>query len=164
GSPANSSAPHPPTPPTRRPPGTPPSPPGPSGGSSPRWRTQAPGRHLVRRLGAAPLAGPGRGQGPRLSMLLESHDFPEAGRVHHAPHHLAAEAVPDRMTLQKRHREAPQPTQVVAQRALAGAAVVLAEGHIQHPVHRLDPPVTAHRLAEALAAEVSAENVIPRLV
>src|SRR3954470_5448971 len=97
-------------------------------------------------------------------MLLKSQDFREEVRVHHAPHHLTAEAVLDRMTLQERHCEAPQPTQVIAERALAGAAVVLAEGHVEHPVHRLDPPVTAYRLAEALAAEISAENVIPRLV
>ena len=77
---------------------------------------------------------------------------------------FAAEAVLDGMTLQKRHREASQPTQVVAQCALAGAAVVLAEVHVQHPVHRLDAPVAAHRFAEPLAAEITAENVVPRLV
>ena len=70
----------------------------------------------------------------------------------------------DGMTLQQGHGEASQPAQIVAQRSFAGAAVVLAKVHIQHPVHRLDAPVTADRLAESLAAEITAENVVPRLV
>jgi Transposase DDE domain len=105
-----------------------------------------------------------RAQGQRISMLLKSQDFREEGRVHHAPHHLAAETVFDRMTLQERHGEASQPTQVVAQRAFTGATVVFSEVHIQHPVHRLDAPVAAHRFAETLAAEITAHDVEPRLV
>src|SRR6478736_3399848 len=97
-------------------------------------------------------------------MSLKSQDFREELGVHQAADHLAAKAVVDGMTLQERHREAPQPTEIVAKRPLARAAVVLTEGHVQHPVHRLDPPVPAHRLAEALAAEISAEDVEPRLV
>ena len=68
------------------------------------------------------------------------------------------------MALQKAHGEASQPAQIVAKRSLACAAVVLAKVHIQYPVHRLDAPVTADRLAESLAAEITAENVVPRLV
>ena len=85
-------------------------------------------------------------------------------RVHHAPNHLAAEAVLDGMTLEQRHREASQPAQIVAKRSFTCAAVVLAKVHIQHPVHRLDAPMTANRLAESLAAEVTAENVVSRLI
>ena len=36
--------------------------------------------------------------------------------------------------------------------------------HVQHPVHRLDAPVPAHRLAEPLAAQVPAQDVVPHLV
>jgi transposase len=104
------------------------------------------------------------GQGQRISMLLKSQDFREEARVHQAPHHLAAEAVLDRMTLQERHGEAPQPTQVVAKSPLAGAAVILPEVHVEHPMHRLDGPMAPYRLAEALAAEITAEDVVPRLV
>src|SRR5215203_4279259 len=68
------------------------------------------------------------------------------------------------MTLQEGYGEATQPAQVVAQGPLAGATVVLAEVHVQHPVHRLDSPMTTHRLAETLAAEIPAEDVVPRLV
>ena len=68
------------------------------------------------------------------------------------------------MTLQKRHREASQPTQIVAKCSFSCAAVVLAKLHIQHPVHRLDAPMAANRLAESLAAEVTAENIVPRFV
>ena len=46
--------------------------------------------------------------------------------------HLAAKTVFDRMTLQKRHGEASQPAQFVAQRAFTGATVVFSEVHIQH--------------------------------
>src|SRR3954453_17033758 len=97
-------------------------------------------------------------------MSLKSEDFREELGVHHAPDHLAAEAVFDRMTLQKSHREPPQPAQIVAESPFPRAAVVLAKVHIQHPVHRLDPPVAADRLAETLAAEITAEDVEPRLV
>src|SRR5262245_12740221 len=97
-------------------------------------------------------------------MSLNSQDFREELRVHQAADHLAAEAVVDGMALQEAHREAPQPAQIIAQRALARAAVVLAEVHVQHPVHRLDAPMTADRLAESLTAEIAAEDVVPRLV
>src|SRR4051795_2292481 len=97
-------------------------------------------------------------------MSLKSQDFREELGVHQAADHLAPEAVVDGMTLQERHREAPQPTEIVAQRPLARAAVVLAEGHVQHPVHRLDAPMATNRLAEPLAAEITAEDVEPRLV
>src|SRR5262245_51638746 len=97
-------------------------------------------------------------------MTLKSQDFREKLRVHQAPDHLAAKAVVDGMTLQERHREAPEPAEIVAQCPLARAAVVLAEGHVQHPVHRLDAPMTTNRFAEALAAEITAEDVVPRLV
>src|SRR5574339_585744 len=103
-------------------------------------------------------------QGQRVSMSLRCQDFRQERRVHQATDHLAAEAVFDRMTLEKGDREASQPAKIVAQCALAGATVVLAEVHVQHPVHRLDAPMTAHRLAETLAAEIPAENVVPRLV
>src|SRR3954454_16159679 len=97
-------------------------------------------------------------------MSLESQDFREERRVHHATDHLAAKAVFDRVTLEQGHGEAPQPTEIVAQGTFASAALILAEVHVQHPVHRLDAPMTAHRLAEALAAEITAEYVVPRLV
>src|SRR3982751_5383729 len=97
-------------------------------------------------------------------MSLKSQDFREELGIHHAAHHLAAEAVLDGMTLQKGHREAPEPTEIVAQRALARATVVLAEVHVQHPVHRLDAPMATNRLTETLAAEITAEDVEPRLV
>jgi hypothetical protein len=64
---------------------------------------------------------PNTDQGQRISMLLKGQDFREEGCVHHAPHHLAAETVFDRMTLQECHGEAPQPAQVVAECALTGA-------------------------------------------
>src|SRR5512143_1505070 len=97
-------------------------------------------------------------------MSLESQDFCEELGVHHATDHLASETIVHRMTLEKGHREAPQPAEIVAQGALPGAAVVLAEVHVQDPVHRLDAPVAADRLAEPLAAEITAEDVEPRLV
>src|SRR5512135_3843988 len=68
------------------------------------------------------------------------------------------------MALQECHGEASQPAQIVAQRPLAGAAVVLAKVHIQHPVPRLDPPVAAHRFAEPLPAEIAAAEVVAYLV
>src|SRR5512142_1540268 len=67
------------------------------------------------------------------------------------------------MTLQERHSEAAQPAQVVAQGPLAGPALVLAEVHVQDPVHRLDAPVAADRLAEALAAEVVTAQIVAHL-
>src|ERR1700689_3906229 len=68
------------------------------------------------------------------------------------------------MALQQRHRKASQPAQVVAQSPLACAAVVLAEVYVQHPVHRLDPPVASHCLREALAAEGATAEIITHLV
>src|SRR3712207_2013331 len=102
--------------------------------------------------------------GQRISNTLKGKDLGEEVGAEHAGHHLSAEAVLVRMTLQERHGEASQPAQVVAQGPLAGAALVLAEVHVQHPVHRLDPPVAAHRFAEPLAAKVAAAEVIPHLV
>src|SRR5262245_1757374 len=97
-------------------------------------------------------------------MSLKGQDFREELGVHQAAEHLAPEAVVDGMALQERHREAPQPAEIVAQRSLPRAAVVLAEGHVQYPVHRLDAPMATNRLAEPLAAEIPAEDVEPRLV
>src|SRR3954468_21722744 len=88
---------------------------------------------------------PSSWQGQRISMSLESQDFREERRVHHATDHLAAKAVFDRVTLEQGHGEAPQPTEIVAQGTFASAALILAEVHVQHPVHRLDAPMTAHR-------------------
>src|SRR5271163_3992546 len=68
------------------------------------------------------------------------------------------------MTLQHCHGEASQPTQVVAQSPLTSAAVILTEVHVKHPVHRLDPPVAAHRLREPLAAERTTAEIITHLV
>jgi hypothetical protein len=51
-----------------------------------------------------------------------------------------------------------------AQRSFACAAIILAKVHIQHPVHRLDTPMTADRLAESLVIKAAAENVVSRLV
>ena len=56
---------------------------------------------------------------------------------------LAAKAVLEGMGLENADGEAPQPTQIVAQRTLAGAAFVLAKRHILHPRHRLDAPMSA---------------------
>ena len=44
----------------------------------------------------------------------------------------------------------------------ARPAVVFAKVHVQHPVHRLDGPITADRLTESLATEITAENIVPR--
>ena len=93
-------------------------------------------------------------QGQRVSMSLKCQDFRQERRVHQAADHLATEAVFDRMTLEEGDREALEPAEIVAQCGLPGATVVLAEVHVQYPVHRLDPPMTAHRLAESLAAEI----------
>ena len=68
------------------------------------------------------------------------------------------------MSLEKADGEPPQPAQIVAERSLSRPAVVLAKVHIQHPVHRLDAPMTADRLTESFATEITAENVVPRLV
>src|SRR5690349_17226075 len=68
------------------------------------------------------------------------------------------------MTLQEGHGEASQPAQVIAQGPLPGPAVVLAEVNVQHPVHRLDPPMATDRFRETLAAEIAAAEVIPHLV
>ena len=64
------------------------------------------------------------------------------------------------MALQQRHGEPAQPAQVVAEGAFAGATVVFAEGHVEHPVHRLDAPVAPHRLAESFAAQVAGGDVV----
>src|SRR5271166_1072018 len=106
----------------------------------------------------------GHAQGQRISISLNRQDFRKELRVHHAPNHLAAEAVFDRMALEKRHCEASQPAQIVAECSFTCAAVVLAKIDIQHPVHRLDAPMTANCLTKSLAAEVTAENVVSRLV
>src|SRR4051794_5363894 len=100
--------------------------------------------------------GVGKTHGQRVSTSLKRQDFREELRVHHAPGHLAAKAILDRVTLQEGHREAPQPAQIVAQSAFSYAAVILAEVHVQHPVHRLDAPMAADGLAETFAAEVTA--------
>src|SRR5829696_10163886 len=102
--------------------------------------------------------------GQRISNTLKGKDLGEEVGAEHAGHHLSAEAVLVGMTLQERHGEATQPAQIVAQGPLAGPAVVLAEVHVQHPVHRLDPPVAAHRLAEPLAAEIPTAEIIAHLV
>ena len=57
-----------------------------------------------------------------------------------------------------------KPTQVVAQSPLSRPAVVLAKVHIQHPVHRLDPPVASHRLRETLAAQIATAQIKTHLV
>src|ERR1700733_5200122 len=84
--------------------------------------------------------------------------------VEHAGHHLSAKALLVRVPLQQRHRKASQPAQVGAQSPLAGPAVVLAEVDVQHPVHRLDPPVAAYGLREPLAAEAATAEIITHLV
>src|SRR5260370_721894 len=68
------------------------------------------------------------------------------------------------MTLQERHSEPPQPAQVVPQGSLASAVLILAKVHVQHPVHRLDAPVPAHRFTKPLAAEVATAEIITHLV
>src|SRR4051812_28607315 len=68
------------------------------------------------------------------------------------------------MTLQERHGEPPQPTQVVAQGPIASAALIFAEVHVQDPVHRLDAPVATDRFAESLAAEIAAAEIVTYLV
>src|SRR5674476_411986 len=103
-------------------------------------------------------------QSQRTSNSLKSQDFRKEVGVHHAPDHLSPKAVLDGMTLEKCHRESPQPTEIVAQRSFANATVVLAKVHVQHPVHRLDPPMTPNRFAESLAAEITAHNVVASLV
>jgi hypothetical protein len=85
-------------------------------------------------------------------------------RIDHAGHHLSAETILVGMALQERHGEPPEPAQVVAQGPLAGAAVVLPEVHVQHPVHRLDAPMAADRFAEPLAAERAAAEIMAHLV
>src|SRR3954465_15378222 len=65
--------------------------------------------------------------------------------------------------LEERDGEAAQPTEIVSQRAFAGAAIVFPKSDIQGPVHRLDGPVAAHRFAEALAAQVTRADVIAHL-
>jgi len=52
--------------------------------------------------------------GQRISISLNCKDFREEVRVHHAPKHLAAEAVFDGMALEKAHGESSQPAQIVA--------------------------------------------------
>src|SRR5674476_220046 len=103
-------------------------------------------------------------QSQRTSNSLKSQDFRKEVGVHHAPDHLSPKAVLDGMTLEKCHCKSPQPTEIVAQRSLASATVVLAKIHVQHPVHRLDSPMTANRFAEPLAAEIAAQNVVPCFV
>src|SRR5437763_14298972 len=97
-------------------------------------------------------------------MSLKSQDFREELGVHHAADHLAAEAVVDGMTLQKGHCEAPQPTEIVAQRSLTRTTVVLAKVDVQDPVHRLAPLIDAYRLADTPAAVLTAENVDTSLI
>src|SRR5262245_66065614 len=80
-------------------------------------------------------------QGQRVSNSMKSQDFREEVGVHHTPEHLAPEAVLDGVSLQECDREASEPAEVIGQSPLARAAVVLPEGHVQHPVQRLDPPV-----------------------
>jgi hypothetical protein len=63
------------------------------------------------------------------------------------------------VAFQQRHRKPTQPVQVVAESAFAGAAVVLAEGDVEHPVHRLDGPVAALRLGEPFRAQVAGAEV-----
>src|SRR4051812_18785663 len=77
------------------------------------------------------------GQGQRVSNSLKSQDFGEEVRIHQAADHFAPDTILDGVTLEQRHREAAQPAQVVPQRALPGAAVILAEVDVQDPVQRL---------------------------
>src|SRR3990172_2000492 len=113
-------------------------------------------------VGLAPAgAAPGRyQQGQRVSNSFQRQDFGEELCVQHTTDHLAAKAILDGMALEKSHREAPQPAEIVAQRSFARAAVVFAKVHVEHPVQRLNAPVTANRLAESLAAKIAAENVV----
>src|SRR5438445_615028 len=105
-----------------------------------------------------------RDQGQRISMWLKSKDFRQEVRVHHAAEHLSTKAVLDGMTLEQRHREASQPTEIVAECSLSRPALILAKGYVQHPVHRLDAPMAPDRFAESLATEVTAKDVVSRLV
>src|SRR5437870_2952178 len=91
--------------------------------------------------------------GQRVSTSLKSQDFREEIGVEHTAHHLAFETVLDGVTLQQSHREPSQPTQIVPQGPLPRPAIVFSEGHIEYPVHRLDPPVSTHRFPEPLAAQ-----------
>jgi hypothetical protein len=49
-------------------------------------------------------------QGQRVSISMQGQDFREEVGIQHATDHLSAEAVFDRVTLQKRDGKASQPT------------------------------------------------------
>src|SRR5947207_13227567 len=93
-------------------------------------------------------------QGQRISNSVVGKHFGEKIGVVAAVEHFAAEAVLGRMALEKRHGEAAEPTEIVGQGAFAGAAVVLAKGHVQDPVHRLNAPMATNCFCETFAAHI----------
>ena len=64
------------------------------------------------------------------------------------------------MALQQGDGEASQPTEVVTECSFSCATVVLAKIDIEHPMHGLDAPMSAHRFAESFSAEIATQDVI----
>ena len=64
------------------------------------------------------------------------------------------------MLLQHRNGEALEPTQIVGQCPFPRATLVLTKIDIEDPVHGLDAPMPANRLAESFPAEVFARDVV----
>jgi hypothetical protein len=59
-------------------------------------------------------------------------------------------------------RDAAEEGGVLGGAALVDAALILAEAHVQHPMHRVpDAPMTAHCLPQRLGRQRSAEQVVP---
>ena len=102
-------------------------------------------------------------QGQRTLKLLSCKDFGKEVGVVTTAEHLATKAVIDGMAFESRDGKSSQPTEIVAQRAFAGAAIILPERHIEYPMHGLDAPMAPDGLRESLTAEVAAANVVANL-
>ena len=102
-------------------------------------------------------------QGQRVLIRIEGKDFGKKCCAVSAGEHLAPDAVLGGMPLEEGYRKATKPAEVIAQGTLAGSAVVFAKRDIQDPMHGLNTPVTANRLRETLAAQITRADVVAHL-
>ena len=86
-----------------------------------------------------------------MNKLRPCKDFGQEVGIHQAADHLAALTVFDRMPFESSDCEAAEPTEIVTEGPLAGAAVVLPKVDIQNSMPGFDPPVATDSFTKSLA-------------